>query len=191
MQTEIKWWAYSILLETQEIKIIVKRFFGPEDIIEAYENPDIVTTAGPFYANDDKDASTKAANKFLKYFKSAPEYEENTLTVEDYAAIVAGLEAFYPKFFILNNKLCAVSDFAFTSGLIYNIDFHSYQQRYCFPNKRSLSKELEVWDGKGHPGGNWIKCKGLYGDFSNPLVIDEGYIGEKIKTKKPHERFQK
>lgn len=64
---------------------------------------------------------------------------------------------------------CGVMRMAFTVGLFYGLDEHSYEGRYCFENFAEAVIALAAWDGKGDPDGDWIKHKGHI-EYSNPKL---------------------
>lgn len=68
--------------------------------------------------------------------------------------------------------LCGLSKFAFTFGLIINLEEYSYSYRYCYPSAIeaiiSINELKEVPEYPSDMVGNWIKCKGLGLDLSNP-----------------------
>lgn len=64
--------------------------------------------------------------------------------------------------------LCAVKQFNFTWGLVVKMDPAGYERRYCFERREEAMAALAAWDGVGHPGGPWIKCKGAQVDLLNP-----------------------
>ena len=74
----------------------------------------------------------------------------------------------YEKLCVLRGQICAVYDFIFTTGLVVNMGFESYERRYCFEHRKDALEALRVWDGSDHPGGPWIKCKGAGIDLLNP-----------------------
>lgn len=63
---------------------------------------------------------------------------------------------------------CGLRQFLFTSGLCYGLDTKGYKGRYCFAKPSEAFKSLASWDGKGDPEGDWIKHKGISGEYSNP-----------------------
>jgi hypothetical protein len=75
--------------------------------------------------------------------------------------------------YIQGKGYCGVQKYAFTYGLVYNIDITGYQGRYCYPNKFNALAALQIWDGQGDPPGLWIKHKGDGIDKTNPLLKDE------------------
>jgi hypothetical protein len=40
-----------------------------------------------------------------------------------------------------------------------------YKGRYCYPSFAEAKSALLIWDGVGHPPGEWIKYKGEDGEF--------------------------
>jgi hypothetical protein len=72
-----------------------------------------------------------------------------------------------------NGSLCALLPFAFTWGLVVGLEEHGYSRRYCFEHFEDALESLASWDGEGHPGGNWIKCKGAGIDLLNPNLAME------------------
>jgi hypothetical protein len=55
-----------------------------------------------------------------------------------------------------------------TRGICVDIDEICTRRRYCYQDREEATREFAAWDGRGHPGGNWIKVKGL-DDFGNHL----------------------
>jgi len=57
----------------------------------------------------------------------------------------------------------------FTVGLCYGIDSIGFDGRYCYPHEyqNDAVVGLEIWDGKDDPIGNWVKHKGLSGEYGN------------------------
>lgn len=59
--------------------------------------------------------------------------------------------------------LCVVQRFMYTCGLLVNVRIngqsYDYDARYCYPNTRDALRDLQEWDGKGDPPGDWIKEK--------------------------------
>ena len=60
----------------------------------------------------------------------------------------------------------------FTWDLCYNINpdsmFDAYDYRYMYETEGEAVKACVLWDGDGHPPGNWIKRKGGGPDLDNP-----------------------
>ena len=60
----------------------------------------------------------------------------------------------------------------FTWDLCYNINpnsmFDLYEYRYMYATEGEAVKACVLWDGEGHPPGNWIKRKGGGPEISNP-----------------------
>lgn len=69
-------------------------------------------------------------------------------------------------------KIAANMDMLTTRAIIVGLDSYGYERRYCYQDREEATRELERWDGTGHPGGNWIKLKGTYNgeavDMLNP-----------------------
>jgi hypothetical protein len=68
--------------------------------------------------------------------------------------------------------LCGLQKFVFTWGLVVDLSEESYGLRYCFETEAAARAALLAWDGQGHPGGPWIKCKGAGVDLLNPSLCD-------------------
>lgn len=78
------------------------------------------------------------------------------------------VEGYYNIKEIKGRGVCALMQFAFTTGLVYSIDEGGYTGRYCFADKNEAIEALNEWNGEGHPGGMWIKHKGEGIDERNP-----------------------
>lgn len=61
---------------------------------------------------------------------------------------------------VKRGEICALKHFVFTTGLVLGIDPIGDRLRYCYEHAHEARAALAAWDGKGHPGGPWIKCKG-------------------------------
>lgn len=81
----------------------------------------------------------------------------------------------YENIVKIDNKWCALNRFAFTTGLLVDLNVLGYERRYCFNTWAEALESLLIWDGKEHPSGNWIKCKGTFRgetvDIINPNSI--------------------
>lgn len=77
----------------------------------------------------------------------------------------------YRELRTLNGALCGLRDFLFTTGLVVNLSYESYERRYCFEHRADALNALLTWDGRGHPDGPWIKCKGAWIDLLNPNLV--------------------
>lgn len=66
--------------------------------------------------------------------------------------------------------LCTIKDFNFTTAVVVGLGPVGYERRYCFEHGREARQALGAWDGRGHPGGPWIKCKGAGVDLLNPAL---------------------
>jgi len=83
--------------------------------------------------------------------------------------------------------LCAVQRFVFTCGLLVNVRIsglsYDYDARFCYSLSRDALRDLQDWDGKGDPPGDWIKEK-VSGRGkpvrSNPLVTSTGLSLESV-----------
>jgi hypothetical protein len=69
-------------------------------------------------------------------------------------------------------QICALKDFVFTTGLMVGLDPIGYRLRYCYEHAHEARAALAAWDGEGHPGGPWIKCKGAGVELLNPALRD-------------------
>lgn len=78
----------------------------------------------------------------------------------------------YYQMVVRDGQVCAVKGFAFTAALLVGIDPIGYSLRYCYEHASEAEAALAAWDGTGHPGGPWIKCKGAGVEFLNPLLFD-------------------
>jgi len=52
--------------------------------------------------------------------------------------------------------------------VVVGLDDVGYQRRYCYEHQLAARAALLAWDGRGHPPGPWIKCKGAGIDLLNP-----------------------
>ena len=67
--------------------------------------------------------------------------------------------------------VCALFPYMFTVGIVYGIDKHGYEGRYCYTRDQAIlaAVVLSTWDGKEDPIGPWIKHKSVKkGEYSNP-----------------------
>jgi len=69
-----------------------------------------------------------------------------------------------------DGKWCGIHRFNFTTGLVVGLDPAGYERRYCYEHEADAFQALAVWDGRGHPGGPWIKCKGAGIELLNPAL---------------------
>ncbi|VTY23848.1 Uncharacterised protein [Xylophilus ampelinus] len=76
----------------------------------------------------------------------------------------------YREIAMRNDLVCAIKDFAFTTALLVGIDPIGYSLRYCYEHAGDAEVALAEWDGTGHPGGPWIKCKGAGVELLNPSL---------------------
>lgn len=68
----------------------------------------------------------------------------------------------------LGGRYVGLQRFNFTVGLVVGLDWIGHDRRYCYEKAKDAIKAIETWDGKAHPGGPWIKCKGAGIDLLNP-----------------------
>lgn len=66
--------------------------------------------------------------------------------------------------------LCGIRRFNFTTAVVVGVDPVGYHRRYCYEHAHEARQALAAWDGKGHPGGPWIKCKGAGIELLNPAL---------------------
>ena len=76
----------------------------------------------------------------------------------------------YRHVMLRGGRVCAVKGFVFTTALLVGIDPFGYTLRYCYEHAAEAEAALAGWDGTGHPGGPWIKCKGAGVELLNPLL---------------------
>jgi hypothetical protein len=69
---------------------------------------------------------------------------------------------------MLGDVLCAIKDFNFTTAVVFDLRDRGYERRYCFEHRADATASLGGWNGRKHPGGPWIKCKGAKVDLLNP-----------------------
>lgn len=65
---------------------------------------------------------------------------------------------------------CGLLRMAYTVGLFYGLNKEYYEGRYCFETWAEAEKSLNEWDGNGEPSGDWIKHKGVVGEWANPNI---------------------
>lgn len=75
--------------------------------------------------------------------------------------------------------MCALYNFIFTTEVVIGIDNTGYNVRYCYESRYDAIRGLEDLVDNNisikyifpwvlpQLSGPWIKCKGIYGDFSN------------------------
>jgi len=74
----------------------------------------------------------------------------------------------YTHICVLQDQVCAVKQFNFTTAVVVGLDDVGYQRRYCYEYQADAQAALVAWDGREHPSGPWIKCKGAGIDLLNP-----------------------
>lgn len=68
----------------------------------------------------------------------------------------------------IGEVMCGLMPMMFTTGLFVGLHDLGYDRRYCYENVEDATFAIITWNGKGHPPGPWIKCKGSCGDILNP-----------------------
>lgn len=76
----------------------------------------------------------------------------------------------YVEIRVIDDTVCGLRRFNFTVGLVVGLSFEGYERRYCYEHARDALAALVAWDGREHPGGPWIKCKGAGVDLLNPAL---------------------
>lgn len=66
--------------------------------------------------------------------------------------------------------LYAIRRFNFTTAIVVDLDLVDRQRRCCFEHAQDAHRARAAWNGKDHPGGAWIKCKGAGIDLLNPAL---------------------
>lgn len=74
----------------------------------------------------------------------------------------------WTDFCVLQDQVCAVKQFNYTTAVVVGLDDVGYQRRYCYEHRADAQAALAAWDGREHPSGPWIKCKGVGIDLLNP-----------------------
>lgn len=84
-------------------------------------------------------------------------------------------EGYYNIRYIKGKGLCGLREFVFTIGLCYGLEENSYAGRYCYPKHKAIYDSeiaLTTWNGQGDPIGNWVKHKGIGGEWTNANYKD-------------------
>ena len=68
----------------------------------------------------------------------------------------------------LGDSWVGLLSFNFTMGLVVDVTWEGHGRRYCYEFAKDALAALDAWDGRDHPGGPWIKCKGAGIDLLNP-----------------------
>lgn len=97
---------------------------------------------------------------------ATPETSELPTVDAEVAATLRALR--YTDLAVKAGVVCGLQSFAFTTGLVVSLDPVGYERRYCYEHEADARRALAQWDGMGHPGGPWIKCKGIGIDLVNP-----------------------
>lgn len=78
------------------------------------------------------------------------------------------LKSGYSDICVLQDQLCGVHGFNYTTAVVVGLDPTGYRLRYCYEHRSEAQAAIKAWDGLGHPPGPWIKCKGGGVDLLNP-----------------------
>jgi hypothetical protein len=78
-----------------------------------------------------------------------------------------------PTRMLPTGEVAGVMAFIFTYGLCTGMDEWGYTRRWCYPTRFSAKAALETWDGKGDPPGPWIKYKGVDGERTNAIFLNQ------------------
>lgn len=89
-----------------------------------------------------------------------------TTTITDLHALL--LAAGYSDLRIIDGIPCALRRFNCTTAIVVGLDPIGCQRRYCYEHGADAQAALAAWDGRDHPPGPWIKCKGAGIDLLNP-----------------------
>ena len=76
----------------------------------------------------------------------------------------------YRELQLVGTLVCGLHRYNFTTGLVVGLTMDSYDRRYCYEHADDALAALKAWDGHGHPGGPWIKCKGAGIELLNPAL---------------------
>ena len=76
----------------------------------------------------------------------------------------------YTDVCVRDGILCAIKGFNFTTAIVVRLGPIDYERRYCFEHAEDARQALATWDGRHHPGGPWIKCKGAGIELLNPAL---------------------
>ena len=66
--------------------------------------------------------------------------------------------------------LYAIRRLNFATAIVADVDLVDRQRRCCFEHAQDAHRAGAAWNGKDHPGGAWIKCKGAGIDLLNPAL---------------------
>lgn len=109
----------------------------------------------------------------LNMFKKRLPMDEEVVFIEKMK-----IEGFEGVFWCDGRGYCGVMRFAFTYGLAYGMGEYGYDGRYCYPLHSSGDAIFDLcqlsFTPNEEPTGNWIKHKGIIGEYSNPN--SESYI---------------
>jgi hypothetical protein len=66
---------------------------------------------------------------------------------------------------------CGLLPFFVTWAVVVDLTVGCYGRRYCYEHHEDALEALSSWDGRQHPSGPWIKCKGAGIDLLNPELV--------------------
>lgn len=92
---------------------------------------------------------------------SVPDELHAELTAQGYTDIVQMMGS-------ADAPLCAIRKMLYTWAIVVGLTAEGYERRYCYEHEADARAALGAWHGEGHPGGPWIKCKGVGIDLLNP-----------------------
>jgi hypothetical protein len=61
---------------------------------------------------------------------------------------------------IADGEYAGLLGFLFTTAIIKGFNEIGYTHRWCYHSAAEAIAELELWDGTGHPGGEWTRYLG-------------------------------
>lgn len=103
--------------------------------------------------------------------KTPQEVIKNQMIKEEFSQTLEAMGYLIPLE-IPGRGVCAIMRQLFTVAIVYGIDEHGFEGRYCYPSMQqaifAFSDWIYDWDGIGDPPGDWIKHKGRAGEWGNP-----------------------
>lgn len=69
---------------------------------------------------------------------------------------------------VVSGLVCGLQKYKFTTAVVGGLGAKGHDRRYCDEFEADARTSLLNWDGRGHPSGPWIKCKGAGVDMLNP-----------------------
>lgn len=71
----------------------------------------------------------------------------------------------------MQNHACALTACPFATAVVVDVDLIGYERRYCYEHQADAQAALAAWDGRSHPSGPCVKCKGTGIDLFNPEYL--------------------